>query len=177
MEFDFLLGRKMFIQFIYLLGFFSEYLEAESRVFKEILHLKQSSTLTSPPGARGTCSGHCNTVLSVGVWLPDFTPFWSLHDLFIGLDRQGIEQETVTSYPSDLSVGRAASVSGLFSSARWLQPHQLLSTSYPIRCKIHTSKSKAVKYMAWVIKQVTDEYYLVWKQFCKRFQRVVSWGL
>lgn len=37
-----------------------------------------------------------------------------------------------------------------------------------------TSKSRAVKYMAWVIKQVTDEYYLVCKQFCKRFQRVVS---
>ena len=95
-----------------LAGMYRDYLEEESRVFKGVLQLKQSSALTSLPRAQQNPlrpQKHC-------AQSPNCTGPWSLHDMLIVLDRQGIEQETATLHPSDLSLGRRVSVWALLSS-------------------------------------------------------------
>lgn len=90
---------------------------------------------------RGAWSVHGCRVLNVSVCLPKFTCLWSHHDVFIGLDGQGLEQERVTLHPSGGCMDRATSVPAWLSPTCRLKPHPppppritALTSDFSVKC-------------------------------------------
>lgn len=129
---------------------YTDYLEEEREIFKGNSPPRQARAFTCPRRAQRSLLRPLKHSALYDLHL------WPLHDVLTALDGQGTEQGTANLHPSNVSLGRPASAWTSRGSIWWQEPFLLLTPSYPIHCKTHNSKSRVVKYTAWVIKQATD---------------------